>query len=45
MAHESHADDTTFIIGEPDFRFTKEDATATMHWWEEQERLASQHAS
>ena len=45
MAHESHAADTLFIIGEPDFRFTKEHATATAHWWEEQERLASQHAS
>ena len=37
MAHESHAEDTLFIIAEPDFRFTKADATSQTHWWEQQE--------
>lgn len=31
MAHESHDGDTLLIIAEPDFRFTKADATSQTH--------------
>ena len=36
MATESHAPDTTFIIAEHDFRFSKDDAVSQTHWWEAQ---------
>ena len=44
MAHESHAEDTLFIIAEPDFMFTEADATAQAHWWEQEESLHNRYA-
>ena len=44
MAHASHADDTTFIIAEPDFRFTKDEAESMSSWWDTQCGVESRYA-
>ena len=44
MAHESHAEDTTFIVAEADFRFARDDAHSQMHWWEQQEQVQNKFA-
>ena len=37
MAHESHTEDTTFIVAESDFVFNHSDATTHLQWQGEEE--------
>ena len=45
MAHESHAEDTLFVIAEPDFRFRANEAQSQRHQFDEQEAQASMFGS
>jgi len=40
MAHESHTEDTTFIVAESDFVFNHSDATTHLQWLGEEEERA-----
>ena len=40
MAHESHTEDTTFIVAESDFVFNQSDATTHLQWMAEEEERA-----
>ena len=44
MAHVSHAPDTTFVIAEPDFFFTKPDGDTQTHFVDRQQAFISAYA-
>ncbi len=45
MAHSSHAEDTLFVVAEPDFRFMKEEAESQRHEFDMQEAVVSRYAT
>ena len=45
MAHSSHAEDTLFVVAEPDFRFMKDEAESQRHEFDMQEAVASRYAT